>query len=91
MLEPVDALAPVMAPVLVPNVHAKELAALAVKLMLVALPLQTDAVVAVVTAGFGLTDTVIFVGLPTQAPVVEVGVTAYTIEPAVLVLGLVNV
>lgn len=75
MVEPEVALAPVILPVLVPNVQAKLLAADAVKPMLVALPVQTDAVLAVVTAGIGLTVTVILVAVPTQLPVVAVGVT----------------
>jgi len=60
----------------VPNVHAKELAALAVRLILVFVPLQIAAVAAVVTLGIGFTVTVRLVAEPTQDPIVEVGVTA---------------
>jgi hypothetical protein len=56
---PLPPLAPVIPPVIVPMVQLKLLAALAVKPMLVALPLQMDAVLAVVTTGVGLTVTVI--------------------------------
>ena len=58
MVVPLVAVAPVIAPVLAPNVQANVLATLAVKLMLVALPLQTAAVAAVVTEGTGFTVTV---------------------------------
>ena len=76
ILVPVEADAPVIEPVFVPNVQAKVLAAFAVKLILVVLPLQTVAVVAVVNDGVTFTDTVIFVALPTHEPMVDVGVTA---------------
>jgi hypothetical protein len=49
----------VIPPVIVPIVHAKVLAALAVKEILVAVALHIAAVFAVVTAGVGLTVTVI--------------------------------
>ena len=48
-----------MLPVIVPIVQVKVLAALAVKLIFGPVPLQVDAVDAVVTAGVGLTVTVI--------------------------------
>jgi len=91
IVEPEPADAPVIAPILVPNVHAKVLAVLDVRLMFGPVPLQIAAVVAVVTDGVGFTVTVILVAEPTQEPIVEVGVTAYTILPAVELLGLVNV
>ena len=59
MVEPEPALAPVMPPVIVPIVQLNVLATLAVKLILGPVPLQVVAVVAVVTAGLGLTVTVI--------------------------------
>ena len=90
MLLPLVAVAPVMLPVFVPSVQAKVLAALAVKLRLGLVPLQVEADVALVTAGVGFTVTVILVAIPTHEPAVDVGVTAYTIDPAVLLLGLVN-
>jgi hypothetical protein len=90
IVEPEPAEAPVIAPVLVPSVHAKLEAAEAVRLMLGPVPLQVLAVVEVVTAGVGFTVTVILVADPTQEPTVEVGVTAYTILPEVELLGLVK-
>jgi hypothetical protein len=48
-----------MLPVIVPTVHVNVLAVLAVKAILVAVLLQIAAVLAVVTAGVGLTVTVI--------------------------------
>jgi hypothetical protein len=88
---PAPAVAPVMPPVTVPIVHVKLLGALDVKLMLVALPLQIDFVAAFVTAGVGLTVTVMVNGLPAQLPVIDVGVTIYCTDPAVALLGLVSV
>jgi hypothetical protein len=56
---------------------------------LVALHIAT--VAALVTAGVGFTVTVIVYGAPGHDPVVAVGVTKYSIVPAVALLGLVNV
>jgi len=53
------ALDPVMPPVIVPIVHAKLLGALAVNVIFGLVPLHVAAVLAVVTAGVGLTVTVI--------------------------------
>jgi hypothetical protein len=75
IVEPELADAPVMPPVLVPNVHAKVLAVLAVRPRLGLVLLQVLAVVVLVTAGVGLTVTIISVAVPTQEPVTEVGVT----------------
>ena len=83
--------APVILPLLVPNVHPKLLEDVALRLMFGEFPLQIDAVTAEAIDGIGFTVTVISVALPTQFPMIEVGVTAYTIEPALLLLGLVNV
>jgi hypothetical protein len=58
IVPPEDALAPVILPTTVPIVQAKLLGALEVKLIFGPVPLQVDAVVAVVTAGFGFTVTV---------------------------------
>ena len=58
IVEPELALAPVILPVIVPMVHANELGAVDVKLMPAPLPLQVMAVDALVTAGVGLTVTV---------------------------------
>jgi hypothetical protein len=75
MVEPDAAEAPVIEPVLVPNVQAKVLVILAVRLLLGPVPLQVAAVVVLVTLGAGLTVIVILKEAPMQAPVVEVGVT----------------
>src|SRR6266542_4214986 len=88
---PEPALAPVILPVMVPMVQLNALATLAVKLILVEVPLQMDFVAAVVTAGLGFTVTVMVKGLPVHEPAVEVGVTRYCTVPAVELLGLVNV
>ena len=77
IVEPEDALAPVMPPVIVPIVHENVLAALAVKLILGDVLLQVLAVAALVTTGFGFTVTVIVKAAPTHKPVVDVGVTRY--------------
>src|SRR6266540_1389536 len=76
---------------MVPMVQLKVLPALAVKPILVEVPLQMDFVAAVVTAGLGFTVTVIVEALPAHEPTVEVGVTRYCTVPAVELLGFVNV
>jgi uncharacterized protein Usg len=91
IVDPFPALAPVMPPVIVPIVHANVLDALAVSEMFGPVPLQMAAVAAVVTAGVGLTVTVIVYGAPTHPPVVDVGVTIYCTVPAIALLGLVSV
>ena len=83
--------APVILPVIVPIVQLKLLGALDVNAILVAIPLQTFSVAKFVTKGVGFTVTVIVVGEPTHEPPVDVGVTAYSIEPALALLGFVNV
>jgi hypothetical protein len=55
---PDDPVAPVILPVIVPTVQVNVLGAVAVNAMFVAVPLQIAAVLAVVTAGVGLTVTV---------------------------------
>jgi hypothetical protein len=65
-----------MVPVLVPNVQAKVLPALAVKLKFGLAPLQVLAVVLLVSVGVGFTVTVTLVAGPAQEPVVLVAVTA---------------
>jgi hypothetical protein len=78
MLLPEPALAPVMPPVIVPIVQLNVLAAVDVNAIFVVAPLQMVALFAVVTAGVGLTVTVILYGAPGQAGVaVDVGVTIY--------------
>lgn len=77
--------------VIVPIVQVKLLAALDVNAMFVEAPLQILLVAEFVTAGDGFTVTVIVEGLPAHEPLVEVGVTKYSILPAVALLGLVSV
>ncbi len=72
---PLLALAPLIEPVLVPNVHANVLAALAANVIFGLVKLQIVVVFELVTAGLGFTVTVIAVTLPTQLPFVDVGVT----------------
>lgn len=59
IVAPEPALAPVIPPVIVPTVQVKELAAVAVKAILVVPLLHIAAVFAVVTTGVGFTVTVI--------------------------------
>jgi hypothetical protein len=81
-----------MPPVIVPTVHVNVLAALAVNAILVAVLLQIAAVLAVVTAGVGLTVTVMVYGAPGHVVLaVDVGVTIYCTVPAVALLGLLSV
>ena len=80
-----------MPPVFVPNVQAKVLATLEVRLRLGLVPLQTLAVAGVVRVGRGFTVTVIAVAEPAHEPAEEVGVTLYTILPAPELPGLVKV
>lgn len=58
MVLPEPALAPVMLPLMVPTVQVNVLGTEAVNAMLVATPLQADAVFGVETAGLGVTVTV---------------------------------
>jgi hypothetical protein len=77
IVEPDDALAPEIDPVIVPMVQVNVLGAEAVNEILGPVPLQIVAVLAVVTEGFGFTVTVIVYGVPAQLPVVAVGITIY--------------
>ena len=90
IVEPELALAPVIPPVIVPMVHAKLLATLAVNEIFGLVPLQVLAVAEFVIAGLGLTFTVMVKAVPAHAPVVEVGVTKYSTVPAVVLLGSVS-
>jgi len=90
IVEPELALAPVILPVMVPIVHANELGMLDVKLIFGPVPLQVPTVDEFVTAGAGLTVTVMVYREPVHEPPVEVGVTIYCTEPAVVLLGFVN-
>ena len=85
------ALAPVMLPVIVPSVHAKLLGALDVNTIFGLVPLHMLTVAKLVTAGLGLTVTIILYAEPEHKPVVEVGVTRYSTEPDVALLGLVSI
>ena len=91
MLDPFVALAPVILPVMVPNVQEYELAALAFNVIFELAPLHIVAVDEVVIDGMGLTVTVIVLNGPTHPPPVDVGVIIYGTVPAVAPLGLVNV
>lgn len=91
IIPPELAAAPVMLPVIVPTVQLKLLAALDVKLILLDAPLQMVFEAAFVTAGMGLTVTVIVYVDPVHKPVVDVGVTRYSTEPADELLGFVSV
>ena len=66
-----------MPPTIVPIVQLKVLATLDEREMSVEVPLHILFVAALVIAGTGFTVTVIIKELPTQEPVVEVGVTIY--------------
>lgn len=85
---PDPALAPVMLPDTVPMVHVNVLGTLAVSGILGLVPVQIEAVAALVTTGLGFTVTVIVYGAPGQLPVVEVGTIIYSTDPAVVLLGL---
>jgi hypothetical protein len=94
IVEPELALAPSIPPVLVPKVHAKVLATLAVRLILGLLPEQILAVLAVVTFGTGFTVTLIVepalaqpvvVFLTTNVPVYD---AAPGLEGTVILIGL---
>ena len=88
---PAPALAPVIPPVTVPNVQEKLLAALEVKEIFGLIPLQAFTLALFVTTGMGFTVIVTVAGDPAQEPAVDVGVTIYSIKPAVALLGLVSV
>jgi len=77
--------------VIVPTLQANELGALAVRVMFGLVPLHVLAVAALVTVVAGFTVTVIVYGAPAHVPVVDVGVTIYSTDPAVDVLGLVRI
>ena len=91
IVEPDPALAPVMPPVFVPMDQLNVLAVEAVSDILGLVPLQVEAVIAFVTAGIGCTVTVMVYGEPAHEPVTAVGVTMYSTEPALELLGLVSV
>jgi hypothetical protein len=83
-------LAPVILPVIAPTVHVNVLVAVAVRAIAGLVPLHVLAVLGVVTAGFGLTVTIMLYGAPGHDPVVDVGTTIYSTLPAVASLGLVS-
>jgi hypothetical protein len=86
---PALATAPLIPPVIVPIVQIKVLGVVAVSVIFGPVPLHVLAVGAFVIAGVGKTVTVAVIvnGAPTQ-PAVEVGVTIYSTEPELTVLGL---
>jgi hypothetical protein len=90
MIDPDPALAPVMPPVIVPSAQVKLPGTEAVNAILGLTPLHIVAVVGVVTTGTGLTVTVIIKEGPAHEPVVEVGVTIYSIVPDTALLRLTN-
>jgi uncharacterized protein Usg len=90
MVEPLEALAPVILPTIGPRIHVKLLGAVAVSDIFGLKPLQITEVVAVVNTGVGLTVTIMLYGVPGQEPIVEVGVTRYSTDPAVALPGLVR-
>ena len=73
-----------------PIVQAKVLGAEAVSAMFGPVQLQVFAVAALVTAGVGLTVTVMVKADPAHKPVTDVGVTKYCTVPAVALLGFVS-
>jgi hypothetical protein len=75
---------------MVPTVHVKVDAVVAVRLIAVEDWLQTVSAVAVVITGFGFTVTVIVSDSAPQFPAMEVGVMMYLTEPAVELLGLLS-
>jgi hypothetical protein len=89
IVPPEPLLAPVILPTIVPIVQVKLLGVLAVNAIFGPVPLQI-LTGALVTDGFGLTVTIILYGVPAHDPVVEVGVTRYSTEPGVALLGLVS-
>lgn len=90
MLPAAPGLAPVMPPVMVPIVQEKLLGVDAVNERFIVAPLQVDVLAALVTTGFGYTVAVMVNGVPTQPPVVAVGVTIYCTVPVLVALGLVS-
>jgi len=80
----------VIPPVIAPIVQAKVLGADEVRTMLGPVPSHVLAVAALVTAGVGLTVTVMVKADPTHNPVTEVGVTKYCTVPEVALLGFVR-
>jgi hypothetical protein len=90
IVAPLPAVAPVIPPLIVPMVHANVDGALAVSAMFGLVAVQIEVDPALVTAGVGLTVTVIVYGAPGQLPVVAVGVTIYWTVPAVELLGFVR-
>jgi hypothetical protein len=89
---PDPAAAPVIPPVIVPNVQLNVLGIVADKDIFASAPLQITAVGGLIMAGSGFTVTVIVYGVPGQAvPAVDVGVTIYSTLPAAVLLGLFSV
>jgi uncharacterized protein Usg len=90
IVAPAPGLAPAMAPVIAPTVHVNVLGVLAVNAIFGLVPLHVLAVAAFVTLGVGLTVTTMLYGLPIHDPVVDVGVTRYSIVPAAELLKFVS-
>jgi hypothetical protein len=83
---PEPALEPNIPPLTLNIDQLNVLATLAVRTILVVVPLQIDVEFGVVKLGDGLTVTVIAVAAPAQEPSVAVGVTLYTIVLATVLL-----
>ena len=77
MPDPELATAPLMLPVLVPNVQLKLLAAVADNAIFGLVPLQMVTAEALSKAGTGFTVTVIVEAAPAQEPDMDVGVIRY--------------
>ena len=91
IVTPAPAFAPAMVPKFVPNVQLKLLGTDEVNDRLGLEPLQIVAVAKFVTAGFGLTVTIIENVAQEFPPILSVGVTRYSTVPAAELLGFVNI
>jgi hypothetical protein len=87
---PEPELAPVILPVIVPNVQEKLLATDDVNGILVVSPLQTDTFRLFVTDAAGITVMVTGKAGPGQDPLIEVGVTRYSTVPISVLLRFVR-
>jgi uncharacterized protein (DUF433 family) len=92
IVPPEPALAPVIPPLIAPIDQLNVLPVEEANTIFGEVPLHVTAVEGFVTAGVGLTVTVMtYAALAGQLPVVEVGITKYSTVPAVELLGLMSV
>jgi hypothetical protein len=91
IVTPAPAFAPAIVPKFVPNVQIKLLGTDEVNAKFGLVPLQTDAVAKFVTAGFGLTVTMIENVAQEFPPTLSVGLTRYSTVPAAELLEFVNI